>query len=210
MSEATSIRVLIADDHPVVRHGLAAILSSRPGITVVAQANDGREAIDLFRQHRPDVTLIDLRMPEIDGVEAIAVIRQIVRHARIVILTTYDTDEEIYRGLSAGAMAYLLKGTPPDELINTIRAVHAGQSRIPAEVAAKLATRVSTPELTSRELEVLRWIVAGQSNKEIGTTLHIGEGTVRAHINNILSKLGVSDRTQATTLAIKRGLVRLE
>lgn len=210
MNPLTPIRVLIADDHPVVRHGLAAILSSQPGITLVAQASDGRETIDLFRQHRPDVTLIDLRMPEIDGVEAIAVIRQAVRNARIVILTTYDTDEDIYRGLSAGAMAYLLKGTPPDELVETIRAVHAGQSRLPAEVAAKLATRVSTPELTPRELDVLRWVVAGQSNREIGTTLHIGEGTVRAHINNILSKLGVSDRTQATTQAIRRGLVRLE
>jgi two-component system NarL family response regulator len=210
MTEAAPIRVLIADDHPVVRHGMAAILSSKPDLTVVAQASDGRAAIDLFRQHQPDVTLIDLRMPQVSGVEAIALIRQEARQARFVILTTYDTDEDIYQGLSAGAMAYLLKGTPADELIDTIRAVHAGQSRIPAAVAVKLANRIGTPDLTPRELDVLRWIVAGQSNKQISATLHISEGTVRAHINNILSKLGVSDRTQATTLAIKRGLVRLE
>jgi two-component system NarL family response regulator len=179
-------------------------------MTVVAEASNGREVVDLFRQHRPDVTLLDLRMPQIDGVEAIAIIREEFRNARIIVLTTYDTDEDIYRGLSAGAMAYLLKGTSPDELLDTIRAVHAGQTCISPEVAAKLAARISIPELTARELEVLRLVVAGQSNKEIGATLHISEGTVRAHINNILSKMGVSDRTQATTLAIKRGLVRLE
>lgn len=210
MNEATPIRVLIADDHPVVRHGLAAILRTKPGITVVAQASDGREAVDLFRIHQPDVTLIDLRMPQMDGVEAIALIRQEVRNARIIILTTYDTDEDIYQGLSAGAMAYLLKGTPPDELVNTIRTVCSGQLCIPAAVAAKLATRISAPNLTSRELDVLHWIVAGQSNKQISATLNISEGTVRAHVNNILSKLGVSDRTSATTLAIKRGIVRLQ
>jgi two-component system NarL family response regulator len=209
MSES-SIRILIADDHPVVRQGLAAMIGRKRGMTVVAEASNGREVVDLFRQHRPDVTLLDLRMPQIDGVEAIAIIREEFRNARIIVLTTYDTDEDIYRGLSAGAMAYLLKGTSPDELLDTIRAVHAGQTRISPEVAAKLAARISIPELTARELEVLRLVVAGQSNREIGATLHISEGTVRAHINNILSKMGVSDRTQATTLAIKRGLVRLE
>lgn len=209
MSES-SIRILIADDHPVVRQGLAAMIGRKRGMTVVAEASNGREVVDLFRQHRPDVTLLDLRMPQIDGVEAIAIIREEFRNARIIVLTTYDTDEDIYRGLSAGAMAYLLKGTSPDELLDTIRAVHAGQTRISSEVAAKLAARISIPELTARELEVLRLVVAGQSNREIGATLHISEGTVRAHINNILSKMGVSDRTQATTLAIKRGLVRLE
>jgi two-component system, NarL family, response regulator len=209
MSES-SIRILIADDHPVVRQGLAAMIGRKRGMTVVAEASNGREVVDLFRQHRPDVTLLDLRMPQIDGVEAIAIIREEFRNARIIVLTTYDTDEDIYRGLSAGAMAYLLKGTSPDELLDTIRAVHAGQTRISPEVAAKLAARISIPELTARELEVLRLVVGGQSNREIGATLHISEGTVRAHINNILSKMGVSDRTQATTLAIKRGLVRLE
>ena len=192
MTEAAPIRVLIADDHPVVCHGLAAIFSSKPDLTVMAQASDGRAAIDLFRQHQPDVTLLDLRMPQVSGVEAIALIRQEVRNARFVILTTYDTDEDIYQGLSAGAMAYLLKGTPADELIDTIRAVHAGQSRLPAAVAAKLVTLVSTLDLTPRELDVLRWIVAGQSNKQIGATLHISEGTVRAHINNIFGQRSIT------------------
>lgn len=210
MNPEPSIRILIADDHPVVRQGLVAMIGRKPGMIIVAEASNGREAIDLFRQHRPDVTLMDLRMPLIDGVEAIATLREDDRNARIIILTTYDTDEDIYRGLSAGAMAYILKGTSLDELIDTIRAVHAGQTRISSEVAAKLATRMSSPNLTSREMEVLRLIVAGQSNKEIGISLQISEGTVRAHVNNLLSKLGVSDRTQAATLALRRGLVRLE
>jgi two-component system NarL family response regulator len=205
-----AIRILIADDHPVVRQGLAATVGRQPGMTVVAEASNGREVVDLFRLYRPDVTLMDLRMPQMDGVEAIAVIREECRTARIIVLTTYDSDEDIYRGLHAGAMAYLLKDAPLSELLEAIRAVHAGQKRIPAAVAAKLAERMISPELTAREMQVLRLVVAGQSNKEIGTTLNISEGTVRAHINNILSKMGASDRTQAATLAIKRGLVRLE
>lgn len=205
-----SIRILIADDHPVVRQGLAAMIGRKPGMVVVAEAGDGREAVDLFRQHQPDVTLMDLRMPGVDGVQAIAMLKESDRNARIIILTTYDTDEDIYRGLGAGAMAYILKGASPDELIDTIRAVHAGQTRIPSEVAAKLAARMNSPNLTSREMEVLRLIVAGQSNREIGGSLQISEGTVRAHVNNLLSKLGVSDRTQAATLALRKGLVRLE
>jgi two-component system NarL family response regulator len=179
-------------------------------MTVVAEAINGREVVDLFRLHRPDVTLMDLRMPQMDGVEAIAVIREESRTARIIVLTTYDSDEDIYRGLRAGAMAYLLKDAPLSELLEAIRAVHAGQKRIPLAVAAKLVERMSSPELTAREMQVLHLVVAGQSNKEIGTTLNISEGTVRAHVNNILSKMGASDRTQAATLAIKRGLVRLE
>lgn len=204
------IRILIADDHPVVRQGLAATIARQPGMSVVAEANDGREVIDLFRFYRPDVTLMDLRMPQVDGVEAIAIIREETPTARIIVLTTYDSDEDIYRGLRAGAMAYLLKDAPLSELLEAIRAVHAGQKRIPLEVAAKLSNRINRPELTARELEVLRLVVAGQSNKEIGTALSISEGTVRAHINNILYKMDASDRTQAATLAIKRGLVRLD
>lgn len=209
MSQA-AIHILIADDHPVVRQGLAATVGRQPGMTVVAEASNGREVVDLFRLYRPDVTLMDLRMPQMDGVEAIAVIREECRTARIIVLTTYDSDEDIYRGLHAGAMAYLLKDAPLSELLEAIRAVHAGQKRIPAAVAAKLAERMISPELTAREMQVLHLVVAGQSNKEIGTTLNISEGTVRAHVNNILSKMGASDRTQAATLAIKRGLVRLE
>lgn len=204
------ISILIADDHPVVRQGLAATIARQPGMTVVAEANDGREVIDLFRFYRPDVTLMDLRMPQVDGVEAIAIIREETPTARIIVLTTYDNDEDIYRGLRAGAMAYLLKDAPLSELLEAIRAVHAGQKRIPLEVAAKLSNRINRPELTARELEVLHLVVAGQSNKEIGTSLIISEGTVRAHINNILYKMDASDRTQAATLAIKRGLVRLD
>lgn len=209
MSETQPIRVLIADDHPVVRQGLAAMIARQPGMTVVAEAGDGREAVDLYRAQQPDVALIDLRMPEVDGVEAIAMIRAEFPAARIVVLTTYDGDEDIYRGLRAGAMAYLLKDAPPDELIAAIKVVHAGQKRIPPDVAAKLAERLNSPELTARELQVLHLIVAGQSNREIGATLSIGEGTVRAHVNNILAKLNVQDRTQAATMAIKRGIVRL-
>ena len=210
MTQEAVIRILIADDHPIVRQGLAATIGRQPGMTVVAEASNGREVVDLFRLHRPDVTLMDLRMPQMDGVEAIAVIREESRTARIIVLTTYDSDEDIYRGLRAGAMAYLLKDAPLSELLEAIRAVHAGQKRIPLAVAAKLVERMSSPQLTAREMQVLHLVVAGQSNKEIGTTLNISEGTVRAHVNNILSKMGASDRTQAATLAIKRGLVRLE
>lgn len=204
------IRVLIADDHPVVLQGLAAMIGRQPGMVVVAEARNGREAVDLFRSQQPDVALIDLRMPIVDGVEAIAIIREEYPDARLIVLTTYDTDEDIYRGLQAGAMAYLLKGTSPDDLMEVIRSVAAGQKRIPSDIAAKLTTRIIRPDLTSRELEVLQLIVAGQSNREIGTSLGISEGTVRAHVNNILSKMGASDRTQAATLAIRRGLIRLE
>ena len=210
MSPEPPIRILVADDHPVVRQGLAAMIARQPGMTVVGEAANGREVVDLFREHRPDVTLMDLRMPQLDGVEAIAVIRAQFAAARIVVLTTYDSDEDIYRGLRAGAMAYLLKDALPEELLEAIRAVHAGRRRIPPEVAAKLTERMNSPKLTARELEVLRLVVVGHTNKEIGVALSIGEGTVRAHLNNILSKLGASDRTQAATLAIKRGIVRLE
>ncbi len=210
MNDAAAIRVLIADDHPIVRQGLAALIGRQPGMVVVAEASNGREAVDLFRLHQPDVTLMDLRMPKLDGVEAIALIRAEVPTARLILLTTFDGDEEIYQGLRVGAMAYLLKDAAPDELLEAIRAVHQGQKRIPPEVAVKLANRMNSRSLTAREREVLRLVVAGQMNREIGESLSIAEGTVRAHMNNILSKLEVSDRTQAATMAIKRGLVRLE
>ena len=204
------IRVLIADDHAVVRKGLAAIIAQEPDMIVVAQAEDGRAAIDQYRQHRPDVMLLDLRMPSVDAPEAIAIIRQQFRNARIVVLTTFNTDEDIYQSLRAGAMAYLLKGVPPEELLETIRAAHAGQKRIPPEMAAKLTERMSSPELTARELEVLRLLVRGKSNKEIAADLNIEDGTVRAHCNNLFQKLEVNDRTQAAIVALRRGLIRLE
>jgi two-component system NarL family response regulator len=210
MSDSPGIRILIADDHPIVRQGLAALLSRQPGMQVVGEAADGRELIELYRMHQPDVALVDLRMPVVDGVQAIVEIRDQFPMARIIILTTYDTDEDIYQGLRSGAMAYLLKDAPAEQLLEAIRAVHSGLRRIPSAVAARLSERLSSPELTARELEVLQQVAAGRSNREIAAALFIGEGTVRAHINNIFAKMGVSDRTQAAVEAIRRGLVRLE
>lgn len=210
MSGASPIRILLADDHPVVRQGLAALINRQPGMLVVAEAATGHEAVTLFGTHRPDITLMDLRMPELDGVAAISAIRAAAPTARVIILTTYDSDEEIYRGLLAGAMAYLLKDATPEVLVEAIQAVHGGQKRIAQEIAAKLVERMGGPELTPRELEVLRLLVAGHSNKGIGAALAIGEGTVRTHVANILAKLQAQDRTQAATVAIRRGIVRLD
>lgn len=204
------IRCLIVDDHPIVREGMAATIELDDDMTVVAQGKNGREAVELYRQHKPDITLMDLNMPEMGGVAAIEAIRSEFPQARIVILTTYDGDEDIYRGLKAGAKAYLLKEGSLNDLMDTIHAVHKGLTRIPPEVAAKLAARMTIPELTAREKEVLNLIVAGNSNQEIGNALFITEATVKAHVNSILSKLDVSDRTQAVTVALKRGLVHLE
>ncbi|MBV8896596.1 MAG: response regulator transcription factor [Acidobacteriaceae bacterium] len=203
------IRLLVADDHTVVRQGLVALLNTVSGFKVVAEAADGAEAVECFDKHQPDVTLMDLRMPNLGGVEAVNAIRHKHPAARIVVLTTFDGDEEIYRALQAGAKGYLLKGMSGDELIEAVRAVHAGKTRIPAPVAERLAGRMGGPGLTSRELDVLKAIVAGRSNKEIAQDLVISEATVKTHINNILSKLGVADRTQATTTALQRGIVQL-
>jgi two-component system NarL family response regulator len=201
---------MVIEDHHVVRQGLVALLNTVPDMSVVAEGADGKQAIDLFRQHEPDVTLMDLRMPNMSGVDAVVQIRQDYPAARIIVLTTFDGDEDIYRALQAGARAYLLKGMFGDELMDAIRAVHAGKSRIPAAVAERLANRMGGPGLTPRELDVLRLIVSGNSNKEIGEQLRISEATVKTHINNILSKLGVTDRTQATTTALQRGIVHLD
>jgi two-component system NarL family response regulator len=209
MSQSTTIRVLIVDDHAIVRKGLATIIDSDPEMTVIAQAEDGQQAIALFREHQPDITLMDLRMPKMAGVDAILEICAEFKQARIAVLTTYDGDEDIYRGLRAGAHGYLLKDAKPGELLNAIRAIHNGQKYILPEVGAKLLQRISNPELSERELEVLRLMAQGMSNQEIGTALTIGESTVKSHVNRILSKLGVSDRTQAVIVAVKRGLVSL-
>ncbi|MBN3907934.1 MAG: response regulator transcription factor [Nostoc sp. NMS1] len=209
MSQSTTIRVLIVDDHAIVRKGLATIINRDPEMTVIAQAEDGQQAIALFREYQPDITLMDLRMPKMGGVEAIMAICAEFKQARIALLTTYDGDEDIYRGLQAGAQGYLLKDSKLGELLNAIRAIHNGQKYIPPEVGAKLLQRMTNPELSERELEVLRLMAQGRGNQEIGTALSIGESTVKSHVNRILSKLGVSDRTQAVITAVKRGIVSL-
>ena len=209
MSQFTKIRVLIVDDHSLVTEGLANIINYDPEMTVVAQAEDGQEAIDRYREHQPDITLMDLRMPRMGGVKAITAICAEFKSARIIVLTTYDGDEDIYRGLRAGAQGYLLKDAKPNELLNAIRIVHSGQQYVSLTVARKLVERMNNPVLSERELEVLRLMAQGLSNQDIGTALNIGESTVKSHVTRILSKLGVSDRTQAVIVALKRGLVSL-
>ena len=208
--KADRIRVLIVDDHHVLREGLGSIIDSEPDMTVVAEAEDGEQAVARFREHRPDVTLMDLRMPGMGGVEATAAIQKEHPGARIVVLTTYDGDEDIYRALQAGARAYLLKDTRRKEVLEAIRAVHAGQRRIPEAVAQRLAERMGGPELTSREVEVLELMAKGLRNRDIGTTLDIAEGTVKVHVKRILSKLGVEDRAEAIVSALQRGIIHLE
>jgi DNA-binding NarL/FixJ family response regulator len=201
---------MITDDHFVVRMGLAAVINTQADMQVVAEAGNGLQAIELFRQHQPDVTLMDLRMPQMQGIEAITAIRKEFPNSRFIVLTTYDGDEDIYRALEAGARGYLLKDMLGDSLLDAIRVVHAGQRRIPQEVANRLAERMFRTELSSREMDVLKLIVRGKSNKEIGSDLGVAEGTVKIHINNILSKLGVSDRTQAATYALQHGIIHLD
>lgn len=210
MSTPEAIRVLVVEDHHVVRQGLVALLNVVEGVEVVGEAADGVEAIAQFRKFQPNVTLIDLRMPRLTGVEVIQRIRMETPQARFIVLTTYDGDEDIYRALQAGARAYLLKGMTTEDLVTTIRAVHAGKSHIPPAIAQRLAERMGTEELTPREFDVLEQIVLGHSNKEIATALDISEATVKTHINSLLGKLGVTDRTQAATAAIQRGIVPLE
>ena len=210
MSNQNTIRILIVDDHPVVREGLAAMVNRQSDMLVAAEAGDGRKAVDLFREHSPDVTLMDLRLPVMSGVDAITAIRKESPSARIIVLTTYDGDEDIYRALQAGAQGYLLKDMFREELVEAIRAVHSGLRRIPTSVAAKLADRMGGSQLTARELEVLKLMARGKSNREVASELAITEGTVKGHVNNILSKLGVGDRTQAVTSALQRGIVHLE
>jgi two-component system NarL family response regulator len=203
------IKIMVIDDQAVVRQGFVALINTVADMVVVAEGTNGQQAIELYRLHRPDVTLMDLRMPELGGVEAIVAIRQEFRDARLIVLTTYDGDEDIYRSLQAGAQGYLLKDMFFEELEDAIRKVHAGARRIPAQVAERLAERMGSSDLTGREIEVLEQIVAGNSNKAIAHRLNISEATVKSHINSILSKLGVSDRTQAATTALQRGLVHL-
>ncbi len=210
INQILPIRILLAEDHAVVREGLAAILNRKEDMTVVGEAENGRQAVEIYRWQQPDIVLMDLRMPELAGVEAITQIRAEFADARIIILTTYDTDEDIYQGLQAGAKGYLLKDATSKELVNAIRMVYQGQKYIPPEVALKLVERIEFSDLTARELEVLYLLVNGKKNQEISAALSITEATVKFHINNILNKLGVKDRTQAVITALKRGLARID
>jgi len=204
---ADRIRILLVEDHQMVRQGLAALLSAVDDLEIVGAVGDGLEARAIYPAAQPDVTLIDLQMPKLGGVETIRRIRADFPQARFIVLTTYDGDEDIYRALNAGARAYLLKGMPLEELLTTIQTVHGGKRHIPSPVAEKLAERVIGQELTARELDVLERIVAGRANKEISADLFISEATVKTHINSLLGKLGVADRTHAVSVAIERGLV---
>jgi two-component system NarL family response regulator len=210
MTAARKIRVVIVDDHPVVRDGLKTLLSAAPDIEVAGEAADGRAAIAAWREHEPDVMLVDLRMPRMDGVDAIAAILRTSPAARIIVLTTFAGDEEIHRALRLGARAYLLKEAFGDEILAAVRAVHAGRKHVPPAVAARLAERPIDRALTLREVEVLELIARGRGNREIGEQLSIAEGTVKAHVNSILAKLGAQDRTDAAMIALKRGIIRLE
>jgi DNA-binding NarL/FixJ family response regulator len=203
------IRILLADDHPLLRDGVSGLVADQPDMKLVAEASNGREAIDQFRKYRPDITLLDLQMPEISGIDAILAIRSDYPDARIIVLTTYTGDAQVLRALKAGAQAYLLKSALRRELLETIRAVHAGHRRIPPDVATQLAEHAADEQLTSREIEVLRLIAAGNANKLVASQLSITEETVKGHVKNILSKLGANDRTHAATIAIKRGIIEI-
>lgn len=203
------IRILTVDDHALLREGIAALVSAESDMTLVAEASNGQQAIEQFRLHRPDITLMDLQMPGLNGIEAIIGIRSEFSNARIIVLTTYAGDVQVLRALKAGARAYLLKGHVHRELLATIRAVHAGQKRIPLELAAELADHAADDDLTPREIDVLRLIASGNANKVIAAELSITEETVKSHVTNILSKLGANDRTHAVTIGLKRGIIEL-
>jgi DNA-binding NarL/FixJ family response regulator len=208
-AEARLIRILTVDDHALLRKGISALVNAEPDMKLIAEASNGQEAIEAFRSHRPDVTLMDLQMPELNGTEAIDRIRSEFPEARIIVLTTYTGDVQVLRALKAGARAYVLKGHVHRELLDTIRAVYAGQKRIPPDIAAQLAEHAADDELTQREIDVLRLIAAGNSNKLIADHLSIGEATVKSHVSNILSKLGANDRAHAVTIGLKRGIIEL-
>jgi DNA-binding NarL/FixJ family response regulator len=208
-TDPSLIRILAVDDHPMLREGIASLVGSQPDMKLIAEASTGREAVDQFRKHRPDLTLMDLQMPDMDGVEAMVDICGEFPDARIIVLTTYKGDVKVLRALKAGARAFLLKGLLRKELLETIRAVHAGQKRIPPEVAAELADHAMDDALTTREIDVLRLIAGGNTNKLIADQLSITEETVKGYVKNTLSKLGASDRTHAVTIALKRGIIDL-
>jgi DNA-binding NarL/FixJ family response regulator len=203
------IRVLTVDDHPLLREGIGALIGSQTDMELVAEASNGREGLDLFRKLRPDITLMDLQMPDMSGIDAMSAIRGEFPDARIIVLTTYAGDVQVARALKAGARAYLLKGALRKELLDTIRAVHAGQKRLSTEIAAEIAEHATDDALTPREIEVLRLVTAGKANKEIAAQLLLTEETVKSHVRNILAKLGANDRTHAVAIGLKRGIIDL-
>jgi len=209
-SDHSLIRILAVDDHPILRKGLAALVNAEPDLKLVAEASNGKEAVEAFRCHRPDVTLMDIQMPGLDGIAAIDTIRSEFPEARIIVLTTYTGDAQVMRALKAGARAYVLKAHVVDELLDTIRAVHAGKKRIPPDVASEMADHIADDSLTERELEVLKLIAEGNANKQIADRLSISEATVKSRVTNILSKLGANDRAHAVTIGLKRGIIELD
>lgn len=203
------IRVFSVDDHPLLREGIAALVNNQPDMTLIAEASTGTEAIERFKQHLPDVTLMDLRLPDMSGIDILIAIRTEFPEARIIMLTTFEGDVEIHRALQAGARGYVLKNMPPSQLLDIIRQVHAGKKRIPPEIASQLAEHMSDESLTEREVEVLRQVADGNRNRDIAKNLFISEETVKVHIKHIMEKLGATDRTQAVAIGVRRGIIQL-
>jgi DNA-binding NarL/FixJ family response regulator len=209
MTDQSTIRILSIDDHPLLREGIAIIIQSQPGMSLIAEASSASEGIQKYREHLPDITLMDLRLPDMSGIDALIAIRTEFPQARIIMLTTFEGDVEIQRALQAGALGYMLKSMPPKDLVEMIRSAHAGKRRIPPEVAAHLAEHVGDETLTAREIDVLRHVAGGNRNRDIAGLLFISEETVKVHIRHIMEKLGASDRTQAVAIAVRRGIVQL-
>lgn len=203
------IRVMCVDDHPLMREGIGAVIRSQADMTIVVEASNGREAVEAFRKHRPDVTLMDLRLPDMSGIDALVAIRAEFPDARIIMLTTFEGDVEIQRALHGGARGYLLKSTPADDILDAVRDVHAGRKRIPSEIAAKIAEYVSEVPLTRREIEILQEMAGGHRNRAIGERLFIAEETVKVHIKHLMEKLGAKDRTDAVAIGVRRGIIHL-